>query len=90
MSSIDISHPHSLPMAQARTAVEEVAQKLRDRFGVDCRWNGDVLEFTRAGVDGRIALEETALRVQAKLGMLAAMFKEPIEAEIRRVLGERF
>lgn len=77
-------------MAQARQAVEEVASKLRERFDVDCRWNGDVLEFKRAGVDGRIELRDAALRVQAKLGFLAAMFKEPIEAEICRVLGERF
>ena len=37
-----------------------------------------------------IALEDGGLHVFAKLGFLAAMFKDPIEAEIRRVLQERF
>lgn len=90
MSRIDIRHAHALSKAQARKAVDEVARKLRERFEVDCAWEGDVLHFSRAGVDGQIEVQDKALRVHAKLGFLAAMFKEPIEAEIRRVLQEKF
>ena len=90
MSRIDIRHAHALPKPQARKAVEEVARKLQERFQVDCAWNGDMLNFSRSGIDGHIALEEGGLHVFAKLGFLAAMFKDPIEAEIKRVLQERF
>lgn len=90
MSHIDIHHSHSLPHDQARAAVQEVADKLADRFGVDYRWQGDSLKFARGGVDGRIDLAPSSLRVTAKLGLLASAFKGPIEAEIRRVLDERF
>ncbi|MBN8716496.1 MAG: polyhydroxyalkanoic acid system family protein [Xanthomonadales bacterium] len=90
MSRIDIRHAHALSKAQARKAVEEVARKLQERFEVDCAWQGDALHFSRSGVDGQIDVQDKALHVHAKLGFLAAMFKEPIEAEIRRVLKEKF
>ena len=90
MSSIDIRHAHSLPPAQARLAVQEVADKLVERFGVTCAWQGDILNFSRSGVDGRIALAPQELHVTAQLGFLLSAMKGPIESEIHRVLGERF
>lgn len=90
MSEIDIRHAHSLPAGRARKAVEEVASKLSERFGMDYDWDGDTLHFSRSGVDGRIALEPNQLHVRAKLGFLLAAMKGPIEQEIRRVLAERF
>lgn len=90
MSRIDIRHAHAMPKAKARKAIEEVAKKLAERFEMDWDWDGDVLNFSRSGVDGHIALEPKALHVSAKLGFLTAMFKEPIENEIKRVLKERF
>lgn len=90
MSRIDIRHAHSLSRPKARKAVDEVAVKLAERFGIEYGWDGDVLNFSRPGVDGHIELGATELHVRAKLGFLAAMFKDPIEAEILRVLKERF
>lgn len=90
MSSIDIRHSHSLPHAKARKAVEEVADKLAQRFGFEYEWDGDTLSFAHGGVDGKIHLAPKSLHVTAKLGFLASAFKGPIESEIRRVLDERF
>lgn len=90
MANIDIQHPHSMNQAHARQAVQEVADKLAERFGVECRWNGDILDFSRNGIDGRIALLPEQLHVSAQLGFLLGAMKGPIEAEIRRVLDERF
>lgn len=90
MSEIDIRHVHSMPAAKARKAMEQVAAKLSERFGMDYDWEGDTLHFRRSGVDGRIAMEPNQLHVRAKLGFLLAAMKGPIEQEIRRVLAERF
>lgn len=90
MPSIDIRHPHSLTPAKARKAVQEVADKLAERFGVDYEWDRDTLNFSRSGVDGKIDLKPNQLRVSAQLGFLLTALKGPIEAEIRRVLEERF
>ncbi|KLJ02873.1 polyhydroxyalkanoic acid system family protein [Luteimonas sp. FCS-9] len=90
MSGIDITHSHSLPPAQARTAVEDVARTLAERFDMQYAWDGDTLNFNRSGVDGAIALLPDSLRVTAKLGFLLSAMRGPIEAEIRRELSERF
>ena len=90
MSRIDLRHPHALPPAQARRAVEDIAVRLGQRFGLDYRWEGDTLHFRRAGVDGRILLAPGWLHVQASLGLLMAGLRGPIEQELRRVLRERF
>ena len=90
MAGIDIRHAHSLPMAKARKAVEQVARKLADRFDMEYEWDGDTLNFARSGVDGKIALKPEQLRVTASLGFLLSALKGPIEAEIRRVLDENF
>lgn len=90
MSTIDIRHPHNLDPAQARAAVQHIADSLAQRFGVDYAWSGDALQFQRTGVDGRVALVPGALHVTAKLGFLLSAMKGPIEQEIRRVLEERF
>lgn len=90
MSRIDIRHPHSLSKAKARKAIEDVARKLAEKFDMDYGWEGDTLNFSRSGVDGHIVLGPDDLHVHARLGFLTAMFKEPIEGEIKRVLKEKF
>lgn len=89
VSTIDIRHPHDLPPAQARQAVEDFVAKLGERFGLDYRWEGDVLHFKRTGVDGHIVLLPGELQVRAKLGLLFAAMKGTIEQEMRRALAER-
>ena len=89
MADIDIRHAHSLPMPQAREAIEQAAQRLSEKFGIDYAWNGDTVDFRRTGLDGRIELVPDELRVTAKLGFLLSAMKGPIETEIRRVLAER-
>lgn len=89
MAGIDIHHPHQLPPARAREAVQQVADKLVERFGVDCSWQDEVLAFTGSGVDGRIALLPGEVRVTATLGFPVSMMQGPIEARIRQVLEER-
>lgn len=90
MSTIEITQDHSLSPAQARTAVEDFATKLGKKFGLDYRWEGDVLHFNRSGVDGQISMTPGQLHVRATLGMFFATMKGRIEQEMRRVLDERF
>ncbi len=90
MSTIEITHDHSLSPAQARKAVEDFAMKMGKKFGLDYRWEKDVLHFKRSGVDGQISMTPGQFHVRAKLGLLFAAMKGPIEQEMRRVLDERF
>jgi putative polyhydroxyalkanoate system protein len=90
MSSIDIRHPHSLPLPKARKAVEDIAKKLAAKFDMDYGWDGDTLNFNRSGVDGHIHVGDKQIRVTAQLGFLLSALKGTVEQEIRRVLAERF
>ncbi len=89
MSSIDVHHPHALPADQARKAIEEVAAKLAERFGLQTTWRGEQLDFSGSGVDGAIELQQGAVRVTAKLGFLLSAMKGMVEGEIQRVLKEK-
>jgi len=90
MAGIDIKHTHSMPMAKARKAVEDVAKKLASRFDFDYGWDGDTMNFSRSGVDGKIALKPKELHVTAKLGFLLSALQGTVEKEIRKVLDEKF
>lgn len=90
MPTIDIRHTHGLDAAQARQAVQHIADTLAQRFGVEHGWKDNSLNFRRSGVDGWVHLEQGAVRVTAELGFLFGAMKGTIEDEIRRVLAERF
>jgi putative polyhydroxyalkanoate system protein len=89
MSSIDIRHDHSKTPEQARTAVEQAARKLGERFDMQSHWEGDRLRFSRSGVEGAIELLPSQVRVTAQLGFLLSAMQSMVETEIRRVLSEK-
>lgn len=90
MPSIDIRHPHRHSLQDARSAVEHVAERIQERFSIDCAWNGDALEFNRAGVEGEIRLLPCEVHVVMQLGFMLSMLRGPIESEIRRYLEREF
>ncbi|MCB1560154.1 MAG: polyhydroxyalkanoic acid system family protein [Xanthomonadales bacterium] len=89
MSSIDIQRSHQRSATEVRDAVERLAEKMADRFGVEYGWNGDVMAFERPGVEGEIRIGDQAVQVVAELGFMLSMMKGPIEAEIHRYLDEK-
>ena len=90
MPSIDIRRPHQLSIADARAVVDQVAARMHEKFGMTGQWQGDTLEFSRAGISGSIAVEGNAIQVRAQLGMMLTPLKGMIEQEIRRKLDEHF
>lgn len=90
MPSIDIVQPHDKSMKDAKAAVDRVADKIGERFQVDCGWKGNTMAFTRSGVNGEIIVEKEQVRVVVNLGFLLSAMKGPIESEIHRVLAREF
>ena len=90
MPNIDIRRPHQLSIADARAVVDQVAARMHEKFGTTGQWRGDILEFSRPGVSGSIAVENNVIQVQARLGMMLAPLKGMIEQEIRRKLDDHF
>ena len=90
VSTIDIHAYHNLSHEDALTAADELSIDLSEKFGIDYGWEDEVIHFERPGVHGQILVQDTELRIQAKLGFMLMMLKGPIEQEIYRYLEEHF
>jgi putative polyhydroxyalkanoate system protein len=90
MPKIDIRRTHALPLEQARSKIDQVAARMREKFDMQSQWQGDTLRFSRAGVQGAIAVAPDAIHVTAELGLLLSPLKGMVEQEIRRKLDEQF
>jgi putative polyhydroxyalkanoate system protein len=82
MAEISITQQHSLSPDAARAAAQKVADKLAGEYGLNCKWNGDVLRFDRSGVEGTLALGERQAALRIKLGFLMSAFASTIEQKV--------
>ena len=90
VSTIDIHAYHQLSHEDALNAADQLSIDLSEKFGIDYGWEDEVIHFERPGVHGQILVQDTELRIQAKLGFMLMMLKGPIEQEIYRYLEEHF
>ena len=90
MSTIDIHAQHRLGREQAQRAADDLSRDLAEKFGVTYGWDGDVLHFERPGVHGQITVGDGEIHVLARLGVMLALLRTPIEDEVRRYLSEHF
>jgi putative polyhydroxyalkanoate system protein len=89
MARIDIRHPHTRSADEARSIVDAIAVQLHERFGVSGTWQGDSVRLSGPGLSGQVEILPQQVRVTAELGFLLSALRSQVEAEIRRVLGER-
>ena len=90
MADIHIHRAHSLGLAKARKMAWKWAEAVEEKFALECTVvegkTSDVVEFTRAGVQGRLVVEAAAFDLTAKLGFLVGAFAGRIESEIEAQL----
>lgn len=88
MPHIDVRRRHDLGREAARTLATELAADLERDYGVDARWDGDVLRIAGRGVKGDVVATDTELRVQASLSMMMRPLRGALTREIERTLDE--
>ena len=86
MGRLAIRRPHALSHAEARLRVSRVADRLSERFGAACRWDGDCLLIEHPNVNGSVRVGPEEIAVEATLGFPLALFHGRAEAEIARIL----
>ena len=90
MADIHIHRSHGLGLAKARKTAWKWAETVEEKFGMECTViegeDSDVVEFTRAGVDGRLLVTGDAFELCARLGLLLGAFRGKIETEIEGYL----
>lgn len=90
MAEFKIVQQHALSLDAARTAAEQVAQRLAAEYGLACRWDGDVLRFERSGVDGDLVLDGQSAALRIRLGMFMSAFAPMIQAKVTEKMRKVF
>ena len=88
MASISIEKAHALTHKKAKAAAEALAEDLRERFDLAWSWEGDHVVFERPGVQGRMLVGATHIRLDVRLGLLLTALKPTIEREIQAQLDK--
>jgi len=90
MSDIRIHRAHALGLAKARKVAWAWAEDVEEKFGMECSViegeTSDTVEFTRAGVNGRLIVAADHFDLDARLGFLLGAFASTIESEIEKNL----
>ncbi len=90
MSQISIRRKHAIGLEGAKVAAQKVADDLGQRYGMSSRWVGDVLSFSRSGVDGTLRVTKTEVQLDAKLGFMLSAFRHAIEAHVNEGFDRYF
>ena len=90
MADIDITQPHSMTPEAARTAAQQVADKMAADFGMECQWDGPVLRFERSGVEGALSLVDRQAAMRIRLGFFMGAFAPAIEAKVAEKMRKVF
>ena len=92
MADIHVHRAHRLGLARARKAAWRWAEHAEQKFGMECTViegdKSDVVEFTRAGVDGKLVVAADSFDLTATLGFLVGVFRDRIVAEIEGNLDD--
>lgn len=90
MADIRITKRHHLSHRKAKEAAERVAKDLHKRFGLAHEWNGDCVDFTRAGLTGKLHVLNDEVRLDCKLGFVMSMFKPALEEAVHEEFDKYF
>jgi len=89
MSTVIVERQHQLGLADARDKAQALAERLAEKYAVSYQWQADTLKIRRAGAEGTIVVEEGAVYVRLKLGMLWSARSGRIKSEIEEALDKR-
>ncbi len=82
MSTLRFARSHELGLDTARSNAQRLADDLRDKYDLVNDWQGDVLHFRRAGLCGTLTVTDQQIQLEARLGLLLAVFAPRIEARL--------
>lgn len=88
MSHVTIRRRHQLSRAALRKRVDHLAERLGEKYGADCHWEGDTVRIEHSNVTGTVAVSDTEVVIDARLGFFLSMFQHRVEEEISRILDE--
>jgi putative polyhydroxyalkanoate system protein len=88
MPDIALNRKHELGLKGAKVAADKMAEKLGEKFDLAGTWKGNVLNFSRPGVNGTLAISEAEMTLEVTLGFLLKAMKGPIEKAVNEQLDK--
>ena len=87
MAKLSIEQAHSLPLDEVRKRLEELANRLAAKYGIDAKWVSErEASLKRTGVSGKIQLGESKVAVLLDLSFALIPMKGKIQDRIQREL----
>ena len=88
MPKYQLDSPHTLSPDEAKKRISEATGKLSSDYGASCTWKSDnELAVSRKGLDARVTLERSRVRIDLNLGFLMTPFAEVIKNGITKKLS---
>ena len=87
MPKYQLDIPHTLAPEEAKKRIDAATGKLSSEYGTTCTWKSDnELSVSRKGLDARVMLEPSRVRIDLNLGFLMTPFADLIKTGITKKL----
>ena len=87
MAKLNIEQAHALPLDEVKRRLEELANRLSAKYGIDAKWTSDrEAKLKRTCVSGIITLAEDKVAVLLDLSFALLPMKGKIQERIAREL----
>ncbi len=91
MATIDIKRNHQLGLDVAKTKAEELANGMKDKLGIQWRWDGNNIRFdapsgAAKGAKGQVTVDASFIRVEIDLPLLLRPMKGMVEGKVTEKL----
>lgn len=80
--AIRIERQHSLGKDEAKKRVDKIRTEVASQYGLSTSWQGDELNVSGAGVNGKISVDAERVLVDIRLGFAMMMMEGPIKSHI--------
>lgn len=93
MATIEMEKKHALGKEAARKKAEELADKMKEKIGIEWAWAGDNIKFeaksgAAKGAKGIVAVSDALIRVEVDLPFMLRPLKGMVEGKIREKLDQ--
>ncbi len=89
MSYILIQKSHNMSNLELQSLVENLGKDLQKKYGGDYQIEGKLMNFIHSGVQVRISLDVSIIKIQVTLNLMMSAFKGTIEKEINSYLEKK-
>jgi putative polyhydroxyalkanoate system protein len=89
MADITMVKQHSVETALLKERLQELADWLKQKYGIRSRWQGDSCLLEGSGLKkGVVAVTPTEIKVEVTLAMMARFLKGQVEKEIGKKIDK--